>query len=149
MSQFDQLHLPCEDTTGNCIGQCHPGYTGSKCDTCAENYEIGYNLSTFFRTEFVTCRKSCPEGYDLPNQGFFMDFPYNITNFDYYDDFQANQSHDQHYNTYPHLCFFASSESLDYNYRTRGISNTVTNMMSGIFAGVSNRAVLQIGWCFK
>ena len=44
-----------------------------------------------------------------------MDFPYNITNFDYYDDFQANQSHDQHYNTYPHLCFFASSESLDYN----------------------------------
>ena len=34
-------------------------------------------------------------------------------------------------------------------YRTRGISNTVTNMMSGIFAGVSNRAVLQIGWCFK
>ena len=115
LSQFDQLHLPCEDTTGNCIGQCHPGYTGSKCDTCAENYEIGYNLSTFFRTEFVTCRKSCPEGYDLPNQGFFMDFPYNITNFDYYDDFQANQSHDQHYNTYPHLCFFASSESLDYN----------------------------------
>ena len=35
------------------------------------------------------------------------------------------------------------------SYRTHGISNTVTNMMSGIFAGVSNRAVLQIGWCFK
>ena len=34
-------------------------------------------------------------------------------------------------------------------YRTRGISNTVTNMMSEIFAGVSNRVVLQIGWCFK
>ena len=35
------------------------------------------------------------------------------------------------------------------NYRTHGISNTVTNIMSEIFTGVSNRAVLQIGWCFK
>ena len=35
------------------------------------------------------------------------------------------------------------------DYRTHGISNTVTNIMSEIFTGVSNRAVLQIGWCFK
>ena len=36
-----------------------------------------------------------------------------------------------------------------FTYRTHGISNTVTNIMSEIFTGVSNRAVLQIGWCFK
>ena len=41
------------------------------------------------------------------------------------------------------------NRQMQLNYRTHGISNTVTNMMSGIFAGVSNRAVLQIGWCFK
>ena len=44
---------------------------------------------------------------------------------------------------------FLESRMIDHTYRTHGISNTVTNMMSGIFAGVSNRAVLQIGWCFK
>ena len=114
LSQFNEIHLPCEDTTGNCIGQCHPGYTGSKCDTCAENYEIGYDLSEFFNTEFVTCRKSCPDGYDVPNQGLFLDFPYNITNLDYFDDSQTNQTHDQHYNSYPHLCFLASSDSLNF-----------------------------------
>ena len=50
----------------------------------------------------------------------------------------------------PHLSQLTYVFHLAYlKYRTRGISNTVTNMMSGIFAGVSNRAVLQIGWCFK
>ena len=53
----EALDFQCADETGDC-GPCHTGYTGLRCDFCADDFEYIVDANNQTQDgQFVICRK--------------------------------------------------------------------------------------------